>query len=222
MALSLGGSTSFSPESQFDRYARGEDIGGQIFGAEIGSFAADPMDLFGGRARLAQEEQTQISQAAADRSIAEMWRQYTTSQNLMEPYSYYGRSALAGFGQYDQDPFFAQQVREGGAALRGSQAASGMLGSSAAGNQLAQFLNALTAEETERQYLQDLNAVRIGQGAVGSIGQASSQLGSGVASTYGQQSQLANLAAQNYGAQRQGSYNQLAGALQGLGSYAAA
>jgi hypothetical protein len=70
-----------------------------------------------------------------------------------------------------------------------------------------------------RQYQQALNNIRIGQNAVGTLGQAASGLGSGASSIYGN---WGNQAAQNalgYGQNRSNSFNQAGNLASGAAMY---
>lgn len=197
---------------------KGEDIGGKLFGS-WGQVAADPLDVFGYRAEASKAAMDAIAKGAAERQINALREQYERSAGLQQPFLEYGQQALQGFGQYEQGPYFQQQLDEGRNALMGSAAAAGLGNSSYNANRLANFVNQLTGEDVGNQYMQDINAVRIGQGAVGSIGGAGQQFGSGAGQSYNQLANMLNTASQNYGRQRQQTGQDFATAMTGLSSY---
>lgn len=202
--------------------AHGSTGGGFDLGSEEGQFISmfsDPIDLFGERAQYAQQQTDASLMGAANRSIQALRDQYYKTQELQKPFYDLGVQGLGQFGQYQKGPEFDASLQEGARALRGSYGAAGLGQSSAAARGIGDFVNQLTAEDVQRQYERALNNVRIGQGAVGAIGQAGSNVGQGAGSIYGNLGSLLGQSALNYGAQRQQSYNDLATTLAGLGSY---
>lgn len=189
------------------------------YGGETGAMLLDPMDLFGERAASTQAEIDRITRESTQAGINALREQYERASALQQPFLEYGQEALGRFGQYEQGPYFQQQLEEGRNALMGSAAAAGLGQSSYSANRLADFVNQLTQEDVQRQYMQNIDAIRAAQGAAGSIGAASQQLGQGAGALYGQQGSLANLAAQNYGQQRAQAYQGAGQVLSGLGAY---
>ena len=166
------------------------------------SYIADPLDLFGHRAKFEQEQQNAIARGSADRSINALRDQYATTLGYQQPFLGLGSYGLNQIGQYQQGENFNQMLNEGSRQLRGSAAASGLGNSSAAARNMAGFVGNLTQEDMQRQYQQALNNIGIGQNAVGTLGQAAQGLGSGASSIYGNWGQNAAQNALQYGDRR--------------------
>jgi len=208
---------SFSPGQGHLATGAGYDLGSNT-GQAI-STIGDPLDLFGNRAKYAQEQTQAIARGSAERSINALRDQYIQTQQMNQPYSDLGTQSLANFGNYKRGPNFNEQLRQGGNTIAGSQAAGGMFESSNTGDYLAGFVNDLTSEDTNRQYQQNLNNVKIGQGAVGQIGTAGQNFGQGASSIYGNYGDISSRNALNYGQNRADAYGNAAQFGSGLANY---
>ncbi len=148
-------------------------------------------------------------------------QQFYAQQEQQRPFTELGQNALAGFGQYRETPEFGMMLGQGARAIDRGQAAGGMYDSSAAGERMAGFVNQLTGDEMNRQYQQQLNALKIGQGAAGAVGGAAGAFGQQGANIYGQQGQLAAQNALNRGNQQAMMWNTAGNVAGGLGNYLA-
>lgn len=168
-------------------------------GGRVG-YDGNTYDSSGNMIRTKKASPVNVDVYDADQRALDMQRQqYYEQQEMFQPYAALGTSALSNFGNYTQGENFAPQLRQGSNALAGSQAASGMLNSSNTGNRLSRFVNELTQEDMNRQYQQNINNVKIGQGAVGQIAAAGQSYGTNAGNVLSNQGNIASQNALNAG-----------------------
>lgn len=200
------------------RYSDAMDAGGylvgEVLGEKAGGYArkiADPLGILG-----MFDSPEPYQSTSGDRAIDIQRQQFQEQQAMQAPYAQFGRNALAGMGQYQESPEFQQIIGQGTRALDRGSAAGGMYDSSQAGGQMSSFINQATGDEAQRQYQQHLNALRIGQGAAGSIAGAAGNMAGQMGGIYGQQGNIAAQNALNQGQQQANLYQTAGNFLGGI------
>lgn len=191
----------------------GKDIGGRVFGKEIGMMAADPLDVFGRKKRSDELEREKIyDMQRAGLSAQEIAQRtaYERSVALQQPYYDAGVNALSQLNTPGTIPLsdqYNRDLEQGSRALNRSLAASGQFRSSNAYDKFGQFYNQLSGQEAGRQYNNALAPIKIAQDSMGAMGGAADTYGAGMAGAYNNYG--ANMAqnALAYGQRRADQYN---------------
>ena len=118
-------------------------------------------------------------------------------------------------------PQYQFQRDQGMKSLQRQLEASGRRYSTFGGQQASNLLNTLGQNEAERQYQANLNQIKLGQGALSTLGGANAAAGQNIGNAFSNMGAGSNSLYQNLGAQRNQSLQQGANALSGLGSYLA-
>jgi hypothetical protein len=191
---------------------------------ETTSFIADPMDLFGHRAKDTKKKVAEIDYQTAMAGIQAQKDAYKQSIALQRPYYEYGLGSLGQLQNFQAQPFsqqFYDQAEMGEEALLRSQVARGMSRSTDTMNSLGTFYNQLTGDEIGRQRQSLLDDVNVAMGSADSIGAAGANMGANAGNIY---SSWGNNAMNNqiaYGVNRANTYTQAGDALGALGYYGA-
>lgn len=201
-------------------------------GSGLGSFIVDPMDLFGKRAKYAQEEITAILTQSAQASIAQQEEQEAFVRERYEPYyqaavgeggALGALSTMAMGGEMDYKPsrLFEYQKRKGLENIKTGMAKGGLLHSSARMGKEAEFMGDLAAEESERIYGGQLSRLQMGAGGAEAVGAAGRQVSGNIGSLYSGLASGLNVTQQAYGQARQASMQTAGSTLMNLSAYQA-
>jgi hypothetical protein len=190
---------------------------------------SDPMDLFGVRAGNTRDESSNIAMQGAADSITAQEEMRQIVEEMLGPYRQAGLDALPGFNamaaggnaEMQMSPQYQFERQQGLQNINRGLGAQGRRMSTYGGKQTGNFLNALGQEEANRQYGYNLDPIKIGMGALGTIGNTNASAGQTVGNTLSQTGSNLNSIYQNYGQNRQNSFNQAGNAMNGLASYMA-
>jgi hypothetical protein len=190
---------------------------------------SDPLDLFGKRAASTQDEIAGIAEQSAADSITAQEEMRRIIQEYLSPYRDAGSNALGDYQALATNgdantPVSEQYKWQRDMGLRNIKrglSARGLANSTYGGQQAANFLGGLGQEEASRIYGTNLDAIKMGLGAVNSLGGATANAGANIGSTFNALGANQNAIQQNYGAARNQSFQQGANALQGLAQYLA-
>jgi hypothetical protein len=221
----MSGVNIFNPVATLTDKMHGQDSGIGKFQ----SFANDPLDLGGTRAAHTRDTARDISMQGASDSISAQEEMRQIVEEMLGPYRQAGLDALPGFnamaagGNADMQmsPQYQFERQQGLQNISRGLGAQGRSKSTYGGKQNANFLNALGQEEANRQYGYNLDPIKIGMGALGTIGNTNASAGQTVGNTLSQTGSNLNSIYQNYGQNRQNSFNQAGNAMNGLASYMA-
>ena len=210
----------------------GSKLIGSVFGDSAGSLhnrIVDPMDIFGIAAGETQDEMDYILRQSAMDAITSQEEMRQINKGLLAPYQQGGVNALSSLERMatngpvsmQTSPEYSFQRDEGLRNINRGLSARGLTNSHYGGKQAAGFLGQLGQEEANRQYLRTLDPVKMGLGALSSVGQANAMAGQNVGGIYGNLGSTLNDSMYNYGQQRQDSFNSLGTTLGGAASYIA-
>lgn len=196
--------------------------------SETGQTILDPLDLFGVRAGETQDEMDAIAYGSAQDAIAAQEEMRQIIAQYLEPYRQGGLDALGDFqsmattGQVGNalSPEYQFQRDQGMQNINRQLSAAGRRNSTYGGRVASDFLGQLGQEEGYRQWGRSLDAIKMGMGAMNSLGGAAANAGQMANSLYGGLGQNLNASAQNYGQNRANTLYQAGNALSGLGAYA--
>jgi hypothetical protein len=192
--------------------------------------AADPMDWLGYGAKHTQSEIEEIQRQAAAGSIEAQREMMRMTEELQAPYYAASENALAamltgatGAGEYEFTPTqrYLSDLEQGLGGIEGQLSARGRRQSTFGQEQKGQFVSDLTAEESNRQWNQLLDMIKMRQGATSALGGAYQAGGQNVGGIYSNLGAQAAQGQQWLGGQRQQSLQGLGTALQGLSGYMA-
>jgi len=197
--------------------------------SETGRAILDPMDLYGDRAAATRDQASAIATQSAADSITAQEEMRQIIEEMLAPYRTAGTNALPGFNamaaggnaNMQTSPQYQFDLQQGMQNVNRGLAAQGRRYSTYGGKQSANFLNALGQEEAQRQYGYNLDPIKMGMGALSTIGGANATAGQNIGNAMSQQGQNLNSIYQNYGQQRQQAFTGAGNALQGLSSYLA-
>lgn len=222
----MGGIGNSAPgRSLMDPLSYTDDALGQY--GSTASFVRDPLDLFGARASQTQADINDIAYDSAQSGIDAQEEMRQIIAQYLEPYRQSGLDALGDFqrmattGQTSNalSPEYQWQQEQGMQNINRRLAAAGRRNSTYGGRVAADFLGQLGQEEASRQWGRNLDQIKLGMGAVNSLGGAAQNAGSNVNSLYGNLGNTVNASAQNYGANRAQSLTSAGNALSGAGAY---
>lgn len=218
--LDLGGIVS-----KFDPL--GPSNWGTKFG-ETGEFLADPMDLFGVRAGRTQAEINRLLEQSASESISSQER---IRSKIMERYEPFYQEAVSGalpeiqnlvFGgdvDYTPSKLYEYSLAKGTRNIKRTQAAKGLLDSSATEEKLMDLKMGLAQEDVDRLYKGQLSRLQLGSGAADAVSAASSSLSGNISSIYSNLASGLSASESAYGRARESAYQGLSSTLMGLASY---
>lgn len=189
---------------------------------DTANWITDPLDMFGTRAKAAQDQADAILRGSLDAQAQAQMDAYRKQVGLQQPYYDAGVNALSQLSTPGTIPLSAQYNRDleqGSRALNRSLAASGQFRSSNAYDKFGQFYNQLSGQEAGRQYNNALAPIKIAQDAMGSMGGAADTYGAGMSNAYNNYGQQGAQNALAYGQNRADTYNTIGQSLGSVANY---
>lgn len=199
---------------------------GNMFGVYTGgnktlSTFGDPMDLFGNRAGMAQDDINAELKNSADASMRELQDTYDRIKELYAPLEDAGKQGLAQLNSAGFQPSdtHRQNLATGERDLGRKLRAMGRYNSTYGSRQMGDFYTRSAQEEADRQYAPTLSLLQTGSGAVNAVTGAGTNFGAATDRTLANLGQGLFSSAQNYGEQRQNSMNNAANTLGSMAQY---
>lgn len=192
------------------------------------STIADPLDIFGTRATFTRGTIEDLLTSSTQEGLAEQRRQLEQLEQLNAPFrdvaleqSLPSLTALAtGQGETGFQPsrLFQLQAEQGTRGIKRRLAAQGKLGSSQRFEETADLISGLAGEDIARFEAGNLAQLQAGIGSTEALSRAGTTLGAAGSALLSNLGAQQNIAAQNFGAQRQSSFQGAANTLGGLSS----
>jgi hypothetical protein len=200
---------------------------GNMFGVYTGgnktlSTFADPMDLFGNRARRTQDKMNDYLQQSADASMKELQDSYDKIKALYQPLEDAGKKGLEQLNSQGFTPSetYKNSLAVGERDVRRQLRAMRRYDSTYGDRKMSEFYQKSAQEEVDRQYAPTLSMIQTGSGAVNAVTGAGTTFGGATDKTLANLGQGLFNSAQTYGQQRQGTYGNLSSLAGGGAAYA--
>jgi hypothetical protein len=186
----------------------------------------DPLDILGKQAKGTREEAARIAIESTQAGLAQQRRQLEQIEQLQAPFRDVAvetalptlRTLATGEGEIDFQPSKLAQLKTelGTRGIKRRLAAQGKFGSSQRFEETADLLSQVSAEDLARFEAANLAQLQAGIGSTEALNRAGTTLGAAGGAALRNLGQQLNIGAQQFGAQRQSSFQGAASGLSGL------